>query len=125
MPSYLGCQRVTVALNPRPENLSHSVLQLTKEQSRLRSLSLVPRPVDNVYGGFPKLRVPFWGSSNKDYSIWGSILGLMHIIFTVLITSLEIYMKFRTPAGFERLRRHEHQTLSVGTCDSQHDVAML
>ena len=26
-------------------------------------------------GGFPKLGVPFWGSNNKDYSIFGSILG--------------------------------------------------
>ena len=28
-----------------------------------------------MYGGFPKLGVPFWGSHNKDYSILGSILG--------------------------------------------------
>ena len=27
------------------------------------------------FGGFPKLGVPFWGPSNKDYSILGSILG--------------------------------------------------
>ena len=26
-------------------------------------------------GGFPKLRVPFWGPHIKDCSIWGSILG--------------------------------------------------
>ena len=26
-------------------------------------------------GGFPKLGVPFVGPHNKDYSIWGSILG--------------------------------------------------
>ena len=28
-----------------------------------------------VYGGFPKIRVPFGGPYNKDYSILGSILG--------------------------------------------------
>ena len=26
-------------------------------------------------GGFPKLGVPFGGPYNKDYSIWGSLLG--------------------------------------------------
>ena len=26
-------------------------------------------------GGFPKLGVPFWGPNNKDYSIFGSIVG--------------------------------------------------
>ena len=26
-------------------------------------------------GGFPKLGVTFWGPNNKDYSIWGSMLG--------------------------------------------------
>ena len=25
--------------------------------------------------GFPKLGLPFWGSHNKDYSIFGCILG--------------------------------------------------
>ena len=28
-----------------------------------------------LYEGFPKLGVPFQGPHNKDYSIWGSILG--------------------------------------------------
>ena len=28
-----------------------------------------------IFGGIPKLGVPFWGSSYKDYSILGSILG--------------------------------------------------
>ena len=26
-------------------------------------------------GGFPELGAPFGGPNNKDYSIWGSILG--------------------------------------------------
>ena len=29
-----------------------------------------------LYGGFPKLGVPFWGPHNKDYCILGSILGV-------------------------------------------------
>ena len=29
-------------------------------------------------GGFPKLDVPYWGPHNKDYSIWGSILGFLY-----------------------------------------------
>ena len=28
-----------------------------------------------LYGGFPKLGVPFWGPYNKDYSILGSRMG--------------------------------------------------
>ena len=31
-----------------------------------------------LYGCFPQLGVPFWGSDNKDYSIWGSILGFLY-----------------------------------------------
>ena len=27
------------------------------------------------FGCFPKLGVPFWGSHNKGYSVWGSMLG--------------------------------------------------
>ena len=32
-------------------------------------------PVIILYGGFPKLGVPFWGLYSKDYSTLGSILG--------------------------------------------------
>ena len=32
-------------------------------------------PSEDTSGGFLKLGVPFWGSHNEDYSIWGSILG--------------------------------------------------
>ena len=33
-------------------------------------------PVDfRLFGGFPKLEVPFEGPNSKDYSIWRSILG--------------------------------------------------
>ena len=32
-----------------------------------------------LYGGFPKLGVPFWGPYNKDYSISGSILGSSYL----------------------------------------------
>ena len=33
----------------------------------------------NMFGDFPKLGVPFWGSLyNKDYNIWGFILGSPH-----------------------------------------------
>ena len=28
-----------------------------------------------MFGSFPKLGIPFWGPHNKDYSIFGSILG--------------------------------------------------
>ena len=28
-----------------------------------------------LYGGFPKLDVPFWGPYNEDYTSLGSILG--------------------------------------------------
>ena len=28
-----------------------------------------------MYGGFPRLGVPFWGPHNKDYRLLGSILG--------------------------------------------------
>ena len=28
-----------------------------------------------VYGGLPKLGVPYWGPHNQDFSILGSILG--------------------------------------------------
>ena len=33
---------------------------------------------EGLYGCFPQLGVPFWGSDNKDYSIWGSILRSLY-----------------------------------------------
>ena len=33
-----------------------------------------------MYGGFPKLGVPYWGGSyNQDYSIFGSTLGFPYL----------------------------------------------
>ena len=37
--------------------------------------SMVPRSTWGIFGGFPKLGVPFWGSHSKDSSILGSMLG--------------------------------------------------
>ena len=49
------------------------VLEWYKVQdSQLRFLGIARK----VYGGFPKLGVPFGGPHSKDYSILGSTLGV-------------------------------------------------
>ena len=59
----------------QPQTLSTKTLNL--KPLHFCVLSAVTSPVNfpEVFGSFPKLRVPFWGPQNPGYSILWSMLG--------------------------------------------------
>ena len=60
-------------------------------------------------GGFPKLGVPFWGSLDKDYSIWGFILGSpylgklpYHFVLVLVLQQYQYSRKYEYKSKPER-----------------------
>ena len=75
-PAYIRGIIIPGTLNPTPSSRRGDGAIDAKHHDTLdpQPYALKPKPC-SLYGGFPKLEVPFWGPYNKDHTSLGSILG--------------------------------------------------